>query len=151
QRTGPVTAEHSDDGAKTLTGEPYTAMREENTIEAQGIDPLSATVERVSTTEDATAVMQMTVRLEREGIVGGPIGTGAMHDAGNPERVLLHMVQSGLGLPDESYYREDKFADVVEAYRSYNAKLVLLAELATTQDQANQRATQVIDLETRIA
>src|SRR5699024_3936478 len=68
-----------------------------------------------------------------------------------PERVLLHMVQSGLGLPDGSYYREDKFADVVEAYRSYNAKLVLLAELATTQDQANQLATQVIDLETRIA
>src|SRR5699024_8286891 len=81
----------------------------------------------------------------------GPIGTGAMHDAGNTERVLLHMIQSGLGLPDESYYRENKFADVVEAYRSYNAKLAQLAELATSQDQANQMATQVIDLETRLA
>ncbi len=151
QRTGPVTAEHSDDGAKTRIGALYTAMMDEDTIEAQGIGPLLATLERVSKVEDAAAFMHLTGQLEREGIIGGPIGTGAMHDAGNPERVLLHMIQSGLGLPDESYYREDKFADVVEAYRTYNAKLALLAELATSQDQADQMATQVIDLETRIA
>ena len=38
-------------------------------------------------------------------------------DAGNPDRVLLYTGQGGLGLPDESYYREEKFAPMVQAYR----------------------------------
>src|SRR5699024_8388574 len=103
QRTGPVTAEHSDDGAKTRIGALYTAMMDEDTIEAQGIDPLLATLERVSKTEDAAAFMQLTGQREREALIAGTLGTGAMRDAVNAERVLFHMVQSGLSLPDESY------------------------------------------------
>src|SRR5699024_12314087 len=59
-------------------------------------------------------------------------------DAGNPDRVLLHMIQSGLGLPDESYYREEKFADIVEAYRTYIETLFLLSDIAPTEKRARK-------------
>src|SRR5699024_11859364 len=76
---------------------------------------------------------------------------GAMPDAGNPDRVLLHMIQSGLGLPDESYYREEKFADIVEAYRTYIETLFLLSDIAPTEKRARKMAKRVLDLETKIA
>src|SRR5699024_2821857 len=109
------------------------------------------TLDKVSDIDSPAEFMEMTGQLQRQGIVGGPIGTGAMPDAGNPDRVLLHMIQSGLGLPDESYYRDEKFADIVEAYRTYIEKLFLLSELAPTEKRARKMAKRVIDLETKIA
>src|SRR5699024_11685896 len=104
----PITAEHTDDGAAARIGALYTAMMDEKTIESQGVAPLWETLDEVSAIDSAAELMETTGKLQRKGIVGGPIGTGAMPDAGNPERVLLHMIQSGLGLPDESYYRDER-------------------------------------------
>src|SRR5699024_1178616 len=73
----------------------YTAMMDEKTIESQGVAPLWETLDEVSAIDSAAELMETTGKLQRKGIVGGPIGTGAMPDAGNPERVLLHMIQSG--------------------------------------------------------
>lgn len=147
----PVSAPHTDDGAIARIGALYTAMMDEDTIEAQGVTPLWETLDKVSGIDDAADFLKMTGKLQREGVVGGPIGTGAMPDAGNPDRVLLHMIQSGLGLPDESYYREEKFADIVEAYTTYIEKLFLLSELAPTEKRAAKMARRVVELETKIA
>ena len=35
------------------------------------------------------------------------------------DRYLFHITQGGLGLPDESYYRDDKFAEVRDKYVDY--------------------------------
>src|SRR5699024_8732406 len=126
-------------------------MMDESTIESQGVTPLWETLDKVSAIDSPAEFMEMTGQLQRQGIVGGPIGTGAMPDAGNPDRVLLHMIQSGLGLPDESYYREEKFADIVEAYRTYIETLFLLSGIAPTEKRAQKMAKRVIDLETKIA
>ena len=37
-------------------------------------------------------------------------------------------MQGGLGLPDESYYRDDKFAEVRDKYVAYLTSLLELAE-----------------------
>ena len=147
----PLSAEHSDEGAKVRIGALYAAMMNEGTIEALGVTPLWETLDEVSDISNTAEFLETTGKLEREGVVGGPIGTGAMPDAGNPERVLLHMIQSGLGLPDESYYREEKFSDIVEAYRTYVETLFLLSGLAPTEKRARKMAKRVIDLETKIA
>ncbi|MGP9537571.1 M13 family metallopeptidase [Brachybacterium sp. AOP43-C2-M15] len=42
-------------------------------------------------------------------------------------QVKIH--QGGLGLPDESYYREDRYAEIREAYTAHLANLARLAEL----------------------
>ncbi|NWN87598.1 MAG: M13 family metallopeptidase [Micrococcaceae bacterium] len=147
----PISAEHTDDGAKARIGALYAAMMDEETIEALGVTPLWETLDEVSDISSTAEFLETTGKLEREGVVGGPVGTGAMPDAGNPERVLLHMIQSGLGLPDESYYREEKFSDIVEAYRTYVETLFLLSGLAPTEKRARKMAKRVIDLETKIA
>ena len=151
QRKHSFRAEHSDEGAKLRIGALYTAMMNEKTIDALGVAPLWETLDEISDIKNADEFLKLTGRLQRKGIVGGPVGVGAMPDAGNPDRVLLHMIQSGLGLPDESYYREEKHAHVVEAYRTYVEKLFLLSELAPTEKRAQKMAKRVINLETKIA
>lgn len=144
-------AEHTDDGARQRIGALYTAMMDEKTIEALGVTPLWEALDNISDIADTAEFLKMTGKLQRKGIVGGPVGTGAMPDAGNPDRVLLHMIQSGLGLPDESYYRDEKFADIVEAYRTYIEKLFLLSGIAPTEKRARKMAKRVLELEKKIA
>ncbi|NUS35361.1 MAG: peptidase M13, partial [Pseudarthrobacter sp.] len=67
--------------------------------------------------------------------------------AGNPDRVLLYTGQGGLGLPDESYYREDKFAPIVSAYTAHVEKMFALAGMA----DPSGAAARIVDLETRLA
>jgi putative endopeptidase len=57
------------------------------------------------------------------------------------------MVQGGLGLPDESYYRDDKFADIRTAYVSHLERMLTLAGWAEPAASAQR----VMDLETRLA
>ena len=59
----------------------------------------------------------------------------------------MNLTQGGLGLPDESYYRDDKFAEIREKYVDYVQRLL---ELAGRED-AQQVARGVLELETRIA
>ena len=55
--------------------------------------------------------------------------------------------QGGLGLPDESYYREEKFAPMVQAYREYVATMFGLAGVADAEGAAGR----VVALETALA
>jgi len=151
QRKHSFVAKHSDEGAKQRIGALYTAMMDEKTLESLGVSPLWDVLDKVSDISTTDEFMKMTGKLQRKGVLGGPVGTGAMPDAGNPDRVLLHLVQSGLGLPDESYYREEKFADIVEAYRTYIRELFLLSDMAPTEKRARKMADRVIELETKIA
>jgi putative endopeptidase len=77
------------------------------------------------------------------------------NDPGNPERYLVFTEQGGLNLPDESYYREEKFASTREAYLGHIQRMFeLTAEhLPTTAglDNAAVRAQRVFDLETALA
>ncbi len=70
-------------------------------------------------------------------------------DAGNPERYLVHLGQSGLGLPEKSYYElEDApFPEHRQAYVDYIEATFARAGV----DQPRARAEAVMALETKIA
>ena len=63
-----------------------------------------------------------------------------------PTRYVVFFEQGGLSLPDESYYREEHFAPVREAFVAHVERMFELAGLSTTPRRAPQR---VFDLETR--
>ena len=45
-------------------------------------------------------------------------------DDRDSDRYLVNIVQGGIGLPDESYYREEKFADIRAAYLTHVEKML---------------------------
>src|SRR5690554_5935377 len=83
QRKHSFRAEHTDEGAKLRIGALYTAMMDEKTIEALGVAPLWETLDKISEIDNAEDFLRLSGKLQRKGIMGGPIGVGAMPDAGN--------------------------------------------------------------------
>src|SRR6202040_2946418 len=64
-----------------------------------------------------------------------PLGIGGLYrlfvdtDPGNPERYLVFFEQAAISLPDESYYREERFAGVRDAYAGHVQRMFELAGL----------------------
>jgi len=85
-------------------------------------------------------------RFERLG-TSGFVQAFVDNDPGDPERYLVFLEQGGIGLPDESYFSDEKFADIRTAYRAHIERMLGMAGLS---DPA-ARAGRVFDLETAIA
>ena len=85
-------------------------------------------------------------RLMREGI-GGLIGAYVGTDPHDSSHYMVSLVQSGIGLPDEAYYREDDYAPIREAYVAHTARLLGLAGMADPEGAA----ARIMELETQIA
>ncbi|HYO38603.1 MAG TPA: M13-type metalloendopeptidase [Nocardioidaceae bacterium] len=127
-------------------GDLYTSFLDEERIEELGADPVRADLEAVQALSDHAALAEFVGGLERRG-GGGFFGTYVNTDDRNSERYLVTVVQGGLGLPDESYYRDDKFADIRTAYLAYVERMLTLAGWADPAGSAQR----VLDLETRLA
>ena len=80
-------------------------------IEAAGTAPLRPLLDEIAAAADPAELAGVLGRRQR---AGGPALFGAFvaTDAKDSTRYLLHLSQSGLGLPDESYYREDAYAEI---------------------------------------
>jgi putative endopeptidase len=131
-------------------GHLYRSFMDEAAVEAAGLAPLRALLDRVDAVADVEGLMRLQGELAREG-VGGVLGVGVWIDKGDPTRYLVHVAQGGLGLPDESYYRLDAHAEVKAAYRAHVARMLELVEVAPTAGQAAAVADRVVDFETRLA
>lgn len=127
-------------------GDLYASFMDEARAEELGSTPLQPMLEAVGHVDSTDAVLKQLGRLERTGITGFA-QLFVDNDPGNPERYLVFIEQGGLGLPDESYYREDKFADVRAKYLPFLENMFTLAGL----DDAAERARRVFALETELA
>ena len=85
-------------------------------------------------------------RLRRDGI-GGLFGLEIDTDADDPDAYVPYLFQSGLGLPDESYYHVEQFAEVRAAYAQHVPGMLALAEIP----DSDSVAAAAIELETDIA
>lgn len=128
----------------------YRAFMDTEAIEARGLEPIAGElgqIENVSTPEEFVA---LSAQLQRQGI-SGLIAAGSMQDAGDPRRMLLHLIQGGIGLPDESYYRDEKFAEILQAYQDHIAAMFSLTGIGGDNLQTGDAAAAVVDLEKKIA
>ncbi|WP_413600380.1 M13 family metallopeptidase [Curtobacterium sp. Curtsp57] len=127
-------------------GDLYTSFTDESKLEALGtapIEPLLAEIAALGTKDD---VLRMVGRFERLGLPSF-IQLFVDNDPGDPESYVVFLEQSGLGLPDESYYREERFGDIREKYREFVAAMFPLAGF----DDGAERTEHVIALETALA
>ncbi len=124
----------------------YASFMDVDGIEALGVEPLRPLLDEVDAATDTAALAAVLGRRQREERTS-LFGTYVSTDAKDPSRYLVHLSQAGLGLPDESYYREESYAEIRTAYVAH---LTRLAELVGLPDPAGLAAT-VMELETALA
>ncbi|MEO5608867.1 MAG: M13-type metalloendopeptidase [Ornithinibacter sp.] len=127
-------------------GDLYAAFMDEDAVEVLGAQPLADDLEMVRGVEDAAGVMVAAGALGRTG-VGGAVIPFVNTDSRDPSRYLVYLEQAGLGLPDESYYKEEQHQARRTAYLAHVQRML---ELAGWEDAA-EAASRVMALETRIA
>jgi len=124
----------------------YTAYMDSARVEALGLAPLQPDLDRIAAVETPEDLARYFAGNGR-GFGPRPFAWYVDVDDKDVEQHVLVFSQSGLGLPDKSYYEEDEFADERDAYRAYVAQLYDLAGL----DGGTAAAEAVLDLETRLA
>jgi len=136
------------DAISRKVGDFYKSYMNEQLIDARGLAPVQehlAAIDSLASPEDVTRFFASA------GIYGmpGPIGFYVSVDDKNSRRYLVHVVQSGLTLPDRDYYLGDRpdYKNAREALRSYITKLFELAEISDGAAAADQ----IIQLETSLA
>jgi predicted metalloendopeptidase len=130
-------------------GDLYASFMDEDAVARIGIRPLLdelASVDAATSAEELTAVLG---ELQRTG-VGGGTGVYVDTDSKNSTRYLLHLSQSGLGLPDESYYREPQHAEILAAYPGHIARMFALVFGGDAAAHADD-AARIVALETELA
>jgi putative endopeptidase len=127
-------------------GDLFAAFMDTDAIQATGLTPVRAmldAVEGVGDLRDLAAFLGEVERIGGRGLFGSYVDT----DDRNSDRYVVNLLQGGLGLPDESYYRDDKFAEIRDKYVTYLEKLLGLGGIPDAAD----RARTVLAIDTALA
>jgi putative endopeptidase len=127
-------------------GDLWAAFMDEDTVEQRDAEPLAddlAEIRATTTTEQLVALMG---RLERHG-TPGLLRWYVDNDGDDATRYIVNLVQGGIGLPDEAYYREDSHAETRAAYVEHIATMLRLVD----EPDAAEKAERILALETKIA
>jgi putative endopeptidase len=136
----------SGSGEAQKIGDLYKSFMDTDAIKARGLSPISADLARVDDIKDHHEFISVMASLEMRGI-GGIFGAAIYPDAMDSNTNILYLGQGGLSLPDESYYREEQFAEIRAAFLVHIEKMCGLVGI---KDGA-QVAKQILALETQIA
>ena len=127
-------------------GDLYASFMDTAAIDDAGakpIEPLVAAVEGLRDVADLAAFLGEFERVGGHGLFGGYVDT----DDKDSDRYIFNLLQGGLGLPDESYYRDEKFAEIRAKYVDYLTRLFTLGGVVA----AAEAAATVLAIDTRIA
>ena len=129
-------------------GDLFASFMDTEAIEALGAKPIAADLAAIEAIESVDELVVLLGRLQRSG-VSGLFAVYVNTDDRRSDRYILNVVQAGLGLPDESFYREESFAPIRTAYEAHVANMLRL--LGRSDEDAAAGAATVLALETRIA
>ncbi|MFC4728919.1 M13 family metallopeptidase [Coralloluteibacterium thermophilus] len=124
----------------------YQGFMDEATIEALGAQPLAPHLDAIRAAADKDAIATLMGR-SRGGLGGTYFGAFVSDDQLDPDRYVLYLSQSGLGLSDREMYLDEKFAPQRERYQAYVAQMLELA--GWERPQAHAEA--IVAMETRLA
>ncbi|HET7304793.1 MAG TPA: M13-type metalloendopeptidase, partial [Segeticoccus sp.] len=132
--------------AKRKVGDLFASFMDEGRVERLGIDPVREDLDAVAAVQDKRELLGLLGRLQRHG-VDGFVQVFVSTDDRASDRYVVYLEQDGLGLPDESYYREEQYADTRAAYLRHVAAVLGLAGV----EHAEGTAGRIMALETRLA
>jgi len=124
----------------------YGAFLDEAAVQAAGLGAVADVLTQVDAVSNADELVALLGRLDRIGI-GGAFHYYVNTDDRASDRYIGYLHQGGLGLPDESYYREESYAQTRAAYLRHVTAMLTLAE----RPEPQAAAVRVMSLETRLA
>ena len=124
----------------------YTSFMDEAAVAERGLEPVRPALQAVAELGHTRQLAAFLGEFERAG-GSGLFASYVDTDDRNSDRYIVNIAQGGLGLPDEAYYRDEKFAEVRAKYVTYLTGLFTLAG----HDEPAAAAQAVMDIETRLA
>lgn len=125
----------------------YQSFVNTDSIEARGLAPFEADLEKIAGLDSHMAVAKMAATPNLH--LNFPILMSVSLDQKNPDRYSIEVCHGGLGLPIRDYYLEqtDKFLEIRKKYLEYIEQIL---DLSGYPDAAGA-AQSILDLETQIA
>ncbi len=130
-------------------GDLFASFADEAAVERRGLAPLLDELALIDAAGGPDELAVALGGLQRTG-VGGGVGLYVNTDSKDSSRYLVHLTQSGLGLPDESYYRDEQHAAILGAYPAHIAAM-FAHTFGGTADEYAERAGRIVALETALA
>jgi predicted metalloendopeptidase len=141
-------ADHQDDPAKKKIGDYYNAFVDEARIEELGIEPVADYLSQIGNLKTHADIVAFFGAANPAGI-DAPFNLYVGQDDKEATSYILHLVQSGLGLPDRDYYSDssERGEEIIGRYKSY------LADILTLSGHSDGRgaAQRIFALESQLA
>lgn len=128
----------------------YRSFMDTDAIEAAGATPIRPALDAIDHAADKAALTRTIGALKPIDMGPDVFDIAVFGDPKNPDTNVVHLEQSGIGLPDEAYYREDHYTPIREAYVDMVAKQLHLAGYGD-EETTRAQAGRFLDVETRIA
>ncbi|WP_446223684.1 M13 family metallopeptidase [Nocardia sp. IBHARD005] len=123
----------ADDADARKIGDLFSSFMATDVVAAAGFAPIAEELRSIAEVADPSAFAALLGRLQRTG-VRGALAYYVDTDDKNSTRYLVHATQSGIGLPDESYYRSEEFAEIRDAYIAHITKMFTIAAADASLD-----------------
>ena len=128
----------------------YRSFMDTDASEAACATPIRPALDAIDHAADKAALTRTIGALKPIDMGPDVFDIAVFGDPKNPDTNVVHLEQSGIGLPDEAYYREDHYAPIREAYVDMVAKQLRLAGYGD-EETTRAQADRFLDVETRIA
>jgi putative endopeptidase len=128
-------------------GDYYRAYLDSAAIERLGLKPAEPGLEAIGAARSYRDIARLMGRPDLG--LRSPLRVAITTDQKNPDRYIVFVTQSGLGMPDRDYYLKDD-AVYVKLREKYRAHIERMLALAGDTDAAAE-AQSILDIETRIA
>jgi len=140
----------SDDPVTKKIGAYYSACIDESAVEKAGTKPVRSLLSVAKRVTDTRSLAAALIALHKNQI-WAVFDIAAQPDYKDATRVISHLDQNGLGLPDRDYYLkdDDKSKEIRDRYVAHVERMMKLA--GWSAKQAKQASTDVMTVETELA
>jgi len=128
-------------------GDLYAAFMDTDTIEKRGLDPIKADLAAIASLDTHSAVAAMMGDPSMG--INSPVGGWVNIDSKDTANYIFYITQSGLGMPNKSYYldTDEKSVGLRTDYMTFLTAMLS----ASGADNVDARAQAVMDFETKMA
>jgi predicted metalloendopeptidase len=126
----------------------YGSCMNESAVDSEGDTPIKPALERIQMLKSKSELAAEVARFHNQGL-NGFFRFSSTPDPDNARMTIADVDQGGLGLPDKSYYLQEKDADKREKYVAHISKMFQLTGVPAAE--ADAQAKSVLAIETSLA